>query len=443
MKAPFSLWRSDAMCNGASSIVRSICRMSATLLIARSVEVEVFGFFIALIAIETIIVSLVSSICTAPIAVVISGSHARFSAIVTDIAERMQLYLTAAIIVLLTPTLFMLNPSQQGLALLFTTHLLLVSSFNARRASCTARFRSKAMLIAEIFVGLIPVSILLTSHAHSYELLGHYWISTSITTLVCCSFLRSHEGRSTSTHARRVIFASLLNRGLKMLYGSIALSLQARTQPLILGTILGSFGIGMYGAINMFAAPARMSSMCVRSIALPRLVQRIRRNPSVGLLTTNRRALVSLTFLSLIPCLCILPFSSWLIGITIGQAYIESAIALPLVLWTGIIGLISTYMVCESQALDYIGSTSMCRWIAAGISLGFLYPLCLYTGVFGAFISVALGELAMIIALHLQIYKLRKTEKIPDNSFSFYQTNLYPNNIPTSRSRHECELLTS
>lgn len=403
-----TILKSDATSNGLGSIVRSVLRMIATILIARSMSVSGFGFYIALITIETLCTCIINTLCTAAIPVMISGSRSRFSLLVISIAERIQVGMTASMVMLSLPALLIIDNQYHAPACAFTFHIIALSWFNAQRSACTSRFRSHPLLLAELLVGSIPLIPLFIAHRSAESMLSMYWTLSCLT--LCYSSLALKDKRPPRSYARirRIVLAGILAKGWKMTIGSLALTAQSRIQPLILGVILGSTGMGVYGAANMFGAPIRMFSMAVRSMALPRLSARTRLSSESTLFSHNLFLMV-LTIAA--ACVCCVPLTivtDPIVAIALGDRYDIPLLALPIVVWSGLLALISTYMVCEAQSIRKIGLTSMCRWASAGVSLASIAPLTFAFGIPGACLSLAIGEIVMISSLSISLRRTRR-----------------------------------
>ncbi|NQX96145.1 MAG: hypothetical protein HRT64_14730, partial [Erythrobacter sp.] len=211
-----SILKSDAMSNGLGSVVRSVLRMVATILVARAVSVSGFGFYIALITIETLCTCIINALCTAPIPVMISGSQSRFSLLVISVAERVQVGMTATLVMLSLPVLLIIDEQYHAPVCAFALHMIALSWLNARRSACTSRFRSRPLLFAELIVGMVPLIPLVFSHRSSESMLSMYWTLSCVT--LCCSSLMLEEKRAplSTSRVRRIVLASILAKGWKM-----------------------------------------------------------------------------------------------------------------------------------------------------------------------------------------------------------------------------------
>jgi O-antigen/teichoic acid export membrane protein len=401
-----TILKSDAMSNGIGSIVRSVLRMLATILIARTMSVSGFGFYIALITIETLCTCIINALCTAAIPVMISGSRSRFSLLIISVAERAQIALTTALVMLGLPVLLIVDDPYHAPVCAFSFHMIALSWFNARRSACSARFRCRPLLLTEILVGLLPLVPLILVKSSGEFILSMYW-AVSFFSLCTASFLlRERRVAWSSARTRRVVLAAVLSKGWKMTIGTLALTAQSRIQPLILGVILGSTGMGVYGAANMFGAPIRMLAMAVRSMALPRLSVRARTPTHAAPLSRNGVVIACMIMVAGVCCVPLAFVTESIVAITLGDGYEIPTIALPIVVWSGLLALISTYMVCEAQSISKIGLTSICRWLGAGVSLASIAPLTLAFGISGACLTLAIGELVTIASLAISMRRI-------------------------------------
>lgn len=424
MNARFlAILKTDAMFNATGSIIRSGLRMLATILIARAMPVSGFGFYIALITIETICTCIVNALCTAAIPVMISGSRTRFRALVISVAERAQVGLTTALVLLALPILLFINDQLHAPVCAFGFHMIALSWFNARRNACTSCFRCRPLVLTEMFLGVVPLTPLFLQRISPESMLSVYWIVSCVTLCSASLVLREQRVQEQSARKRRIVQAAVLSHGWKMTIGTLALTAQSRIQPLILGVILGSTGMGVYGAANMFGAPIRMLAMATRSMALPRLSVRARNHPNIPLLTQSRISIACIVLITSVCCVPLVFVSEPMVAFAFGNEFQVPLLALPIVIWAGLLALISTYMVCEAQSIGKIGLTSTCRWLSAGVSLACITPLTLAFGVTGACLTLAVGEVVMIVSLMMSLSRLA-TESCATNHPPLQRTTL-------------------
>lgn len=423
---------SDAGANGLGAMIRSISRMIASVLIVRAASAELFGTYIVLIAIETLVVCAVSALCIAPVPILVSGRGRHVSGMVIRAADRMQLYVTASVVVVLSP-LCLLMPGSAWLLGAFSANLIALAAMNARRSSSTARFLSRRLLVAEVFIGVTILVPLMLADQVDTPVLGIFWWTSALAMVISCVGLAPALGSRTSKRSRRIAKRLIIAKGIDILSGSVALNIQSRIQPILIGSFLGPIGAGLYGGINMFASPLRLLSMSVRSVALPRFSCHARSNTgtsSTKPFSSRSGLLITCVTIALLLSLLAWPISDWVVRIVLGEAYTSVSAALPIAIFGALLALLSTVMVCEAQAIGRTRVTAASRWIAAGISIAVLAPCMMLAGVVGVFLSVAIGELVMIISMHRALSDAAESES-RSNSTPCDDPLLYQLEAPT------------
>ncbi len=390
----------DVSTNTAATVLRCISRMIVIVVLARSFSVEWFGVFTIMVGIETLLVCVVSALCTSSTPLIASGRSARVRAAVMRAGDRMQLYLTGLCVLIASPFLLLLDIEHTLIMIAFPCSIIATSAMNARRTDSTASFKSGRLLLAEIFIAIGCVGAILLPINEPELCLSVYWIAQSITMIIASVVIDpNRDFRRVPHRLSRAARGMILRKGVDMLSGSIALSAQNRIQPILVALVLGPIGAGMYGAISMFGAPLRLMCVSIRSVYLPRVSKRLRGSSPVSLLSMDPVLLgvgvVGLTVLSA----CTIFIASPMIGLVLGDEYVASAGALPVAVMAAGLGLITTPMVSEIQAMGKINITARYRWLAAIISLSSIVPLMNMMGVAGVFASIVIGEITMIIAL--------------------------------------------
>ena len=390
----------DVSANTAATVLRCISRMIVIIVIARSFTVEWFGVFTVLVGIETLLVCMVSALCTSSTPLIASGRSARVRAAVMRAGDRMQLYLTGLIVLIASPCMLLLDLDHTLLLIVFPCSIIATTAMNARRTDSTASFKSGRLVIAEMSIAIGCIGAIVLPIREPELCLSVYWIVQSIAMIIASVVIDPNRafGR-VPARLSRTARAMILRKGAGMLSGSVALSAQNRVQPVLVAVVLGPIGAGMYGALSMFGAPLRLLCVSIRSVYLPRVSKRLRGSAPVLLLSMDPVLVgVSVAALTVLSG-CTALIASPMIGLVLGDEYVESANALPLAILGAGLGLITTPMVSELQAMGRINITARSRWLSASISLLSIIPLMTLMGVAGVFASIVIGELVMILAL--------------------------------------------
>lgn len=394
----------DVSTNAGAAILRCLSRMVVVIVFARSFTPEWFGVFVVLVGVETLLVCILSSVCTSPVPLIASGRSPRVRAAVMRAGDRMQLYLTAICVIIASPFLLILEINHPWFLVSFPCSIIALSAMNARRTDCTASFRSGRLFIAEIMIAICCIGSLLFPIAQPEIQMAVYWTAQSAAMIIVAVWINPNRaiGRVSprlSRAARRMIN----RKGVDLLSGSVALSAQNRIQPILVAFVLGPVGAGMYGGMNMFAAPLRLGSLSIRSVYLPRISKMLRAPAPTALVSADKITLV----VGILGIVCLSIGSSLvaepLIRMVLGDEYSGSSNALPIAIFGAGLGVISTIMVCEMQALGKTNLTAKYRWVAALASLISVVPFMNMLGISGVFASIVLGELIMIVALYQSV----------------------------------------
>ena len=401
----------DVSTNTAATILRCLSRMITVIVFARAFTPEWFGVFVVLIGVETILVCVLSSVCTSPVPLIASGRSVRVRAAVMRSGNRMQLYLTAICVLIASPFLLILDLSHPWLLVSFPCSIIAVSAMNARHTDCTASFRSGRLFVAEIMIAICCIGSLLLPVSNPEIRVAVYWTAQSAAMVIASVWINPNRsvGR-VSPRISRVSRRMILRKGIDMLSGSVALSAQNRIQPILVAFVLGPAGAGIYGAMNMFAAPLRLGCLSIRSVYLPRVSKKLRTPAPASLVSSDTIMLVAGLLGIVFVSACSLLIASPLIRMVLGDEYAGSSHALPVAVFGAGLGIISTIMVCEIQAMGKTNLTAKYRWLAAVASIISIVPLMNTLGISGVFASIAIGEIIMIVALSksvsiLQIHK--------------------------------------
>lgn len=389
----------DASAASVSSLVRSVGRMITVILVARSAGLTGFGAFTVMVAAEMIAVSAVNALLASPPSVLAPGRYRRLRATIYRQAEGMQ-HVVGWLLGLVALVAITFEAVSLSCGVMFASYLVVGSIYQARRSTHITDFRSRRVLLAELMIVLVGVSALLAGGLMDWPAATTFWAGQCVAHGMALFIVQPARCAASTPRRSKIIRAALLRTGWKMLAGSLAISLSGRSQPMIIGVMLGAPATALYGGANTIAAPVRMASGSLRAALLPRLAKRARGSRHIPL-----RWMAAFVLASLLLAWAAHAVSPILLRTLFGSDFEEAAPLVSFALLQAMLAAGASVVATKLQAQHRSGQCASIRWIVTLLSPFVLVIGVRAAGLSGLMIASILVEclaLVLLIALDRQ-----------------------------------------
>lgn len=390
----FGILRRDASISTAANVVRALTRILCTIAIAWQAGLEGVALFTLLVTVETLTVSSISSLFSGPAAVLGPGRHRRLREGINSYAEGFQAWLALGLAAswVLGAGITDLDPQ---VSFAFALSLLSTVPYLARRSTRIIEFDSGRVLVSDSLIcALVLISPRIAAHLE-LDILVTFWMVNGLAQGLAW-FILPRPGRAIhSVRLRRKIRGKVLGTGIKMLAGSVSLSISGRSQPFVIGVLFGAPSVGIYGCANAFGAPIRLASMSVRSVILPRLALKHRSGDEP--VRVGRRLLL----IGLLAVFCGVAMSAWLarpaVQMVFGDEFLDAAAYVPWLVVYALLGVLSSVASMAVQARGQSGLCAAIRAVGAVIAIPAMWLGGLVAGLLGLIAALMLIELLALI----------------------------------------------
>jgi O-antigen/teichoic acid export membrane protein len=395
------------------NIARSLSRVLVAVLIARLAGESAFGIHVILIACETVIASIIMSLIAAPMMTLVPARTgiARDALVRWAATGARRMSLLAALLAT-AGTPLAVNAGVPLLAYLgFCVSLATWGACLSTRGWRQAGFNSARAFWADASGLSLPIVAVAIAAVLDAPVMTWFWCGNALGGLVALRVLG--WPRRTNHDADAIaLLSEARTMGRHMTIGTLANTLCARIQPLVLAFVGGATLVATYGASATLVGPLRLLSMTMSGVLRPRFAWHHGRGRPDEL-----RRLTTITiggFLVVgLPSIAV----SALLGDTVGMLVFGSDLGnLSMVLpWAGAFAMleaIGATLVVLAQTTMRRGAAivTTIRTLTSLIALVVLWPACSNFGAIGAFAAAAALELVFVGALAERIVREGATD---------------------------------
>lgn len=384
--------QSDASRATASTVIRSVGRIVAMIVLARVADVGTLAIYTVMTAVEQVVVSAANAMCSSPAAVISAGRRDELRRAALLSAERMQVWSAVPIVVIAVAGFIVWGAAPDIEALAFGAALLAGIVYQARRSSMIALFRSSRILWAEMVIAAAVALGPVIAVNGSGDPLVMLWVLLAVSQLAALPLLSISSARA-SKRAMRVVRRSIVSAGWRMLAGSLAVSAGGRSQSMILAAFVAPGMVAMYGVANSFAAPIRLVGGAVRAPLLPRIALCSAESVRAAVTPVRMAAVVAAIAACSLLAQAAAPAC---IALVYGDRYAEAAqLVGPFVAWA-LVWCVGSLLVIAHQAAGRSGWCAAVRWVGAAGAVGGMVAGAAVFGVTGVVWAALLGEAAVV-----------------------------------------------
>lgn len=389
----------DASQATLSTVIRSVGRIIALIVLARVADVNTVAIYTVMTAIEQAVISAANALCSSPAVVLSAGrrNNLRLAALLS--AERLQLWGSIPLVVMAVAGCAAWGYAPDAAALAFGAVLLSGVAYQARRSSLVALFRSTRVLIAEVLIAVFVVAGPVIAYVLNFDPLLALWFGLGFVQLTVIAWLPIGVVRM-SPWVRRILRRAILQTGWRMLAGSLAVSASGRSQSLILSAFVTPGVVAMYGIANSFAAPVRLVGGAVRAPLLPRIT--LCNEASIAAVVRPKWIVGTIALITA-GSLCAHITAPVCIELVYGARYSDAgALVGPLVAWA-LTWCVGSLLVVAHQAAGRSGWCAAVRWCGAAVAVVGMLIGGATLGVTGIVWAAALSEVAVVVVFVLRL----------------------------------------
>lgn len=390
-----AILKKDATWAASASAARSIGRVATLVLLARSAGVSEIAAFTLLISIETIAISALNALFSSPQSALAPGRRKELRAAIARESERLQCLFGLAL-GLGGMCIAWSMGAVNDVVLAFCATLISGSAFQAVRSTRITGFRTKPVFATELLVASLGFACPIAAVQIGSDPLEWFWIGIATGQLAGFIWLRQRTRPLASRRSRITVRGALLSTGLKMLAGSIALSLTHRIQPALIGGMLGSPALASFGVANTLASPIRMASGMARGVLLPRLAL-THRTVTQARFTRKQRWAASL--LCVVATLMLTTGGPLALPVLFGESFRGVGLLGGLLILHACLASMSSVVASLAQAHNRSGACALTRWGSALLGLSAMALVMPSSGLLGLCLVMILNETLTITVL--------------------------------------------
>ncbi len=384
--------RSDASQATMSTVVRSVGRIVALIVLARVADVNTVAVYTIMTALEQVIISAANAMCSSPAAVLSAGRRDALRTAALRCAERIQIWASIPLVTIAVVGFVVWGHASDIEALAFGAVLFSGIAYQARRSSMIALFRSTRVLVVELCIAASIALGPVAAWIDDSDPLLALWGALGLVQLSAVLWLPFRAARM-PVRVCRVIRRSILRTGWRMLAGSLAVSASGRSQSLILSAFVAPGVVAMYGIANSFAAPVRLIGGAVRAPLLPRIAMCDK--ASVAAVVQPRWILGAIALVT-VGSLVAQAAAPVCIELVYGPRYVSAASLVgPLVAWA-LTWCVGSLLVVAHQAAGRSGWCAVVRWFGAALAVVGMIIGEAALGVVGIVWAALLSEVAVV-----------------------------------------------
>jgi O-antigen/teichoic acid export membrane protein len=400
-KSVLSSTRRDKFYALACNATRSLARVAFGIAVARIAGKADYAIYVALIAGEVIVTTIVQAYAVAPLITLAPGRPAIERDTLLGLAVRRTrvcagLALGLGVCIAPLAGIFGVRPAVM-LAFAFSTAAWCLC--NLARGWKSLMFESRQALAADVAGLTVIAAGVVVAGNQGFDLLLAFFVSSTIGAFVILILLRTPGAPSPNHFTEPSLFRQFSSLSGQMMLGSAANAVGSRSQPYVLSFTAGAGAVSLFGAGATMVGPLRLMSMALSNVLRPRLSLHHH-----GGRTDRYREAVGMTAGALVTIGVLMVTVFVVAGDAIGEGVFGAEfVGLGQVfIWGAVYATLEGIGACLVLVLQTgvergAAIATRSRGATTLLCLVLIGPACLYGGAAGAFAACALVEAIFVV----------------------------------------------